>query len=35
VKVAFDLDSQRVAGFYEIFEDDVNGVLVKYLYVAE
>ena len=35
VKVAFDLDAQRIAGFHKVFEHDVDYVLVKNLHVAE
>jgi hypothetical protein len=35
VEVAFDFDAQRVAGGNEVFEDDVDYVLVKDFDVAE
>jgi hypothetical protein len=35
VKVAFDFDAQRVAGGDEVFEDDVDYVLVEDFDVAE
>src|SRR6185503_3902306 len=35
VEVAFDLDAQRIAGRDKVFENDVDDVLVKDLYVAK
>ena len=35
VEVAFDLDAQRIAGGDEVFENDVDDVLVKDLHVAK
>src|SRR5687768_346605 len=35
VKIAFDLDLQRVASPHEIFQNDVDHVFVKNLYLAE
>ena len=35
VKIAFDFDFERVARLNEIFQNDINDVLVKNLYFAE
>src|SRR5216684_4528217 len=35
VKVAFDLDAQRIAGFHKVFEHDVDHMLMKNLHVAK
>jgi hypothetical protein len=35
VKVAFDIDAQRIAGGDEVFEDDVDDVFVKDLHVPK
>jgi hypothetical protein len=35
VEVAFDVDLQRIAGSDEVFEDDVDYVLVKDLHVSK
>ena len=35
VKVAFDLNAQRIAGFHKVFENHVDYMLVKNLHVAK
>jgi hypothetical protein len=35
MEIAFDLDPQRIARLYEIFEDHIDNVLVKNLKVAK